>query len=258
MADLGVVFGCWCYMLAGLLLVTCFVVAGLIFHLNKLSGAGGGWPVSIFVWTLHLCGMFYMLGSLTWMAIFADAPDGRDFVLKFFILTIGGFLFMLSSYGAAPWCISLRYVLPGRYPADHPYYTRPDSLKDGLPPHPFLNTAAHYGVICFIVGTTWLWAAFNESPGKAALEENGMMQSPWWSTLFLMLGSWVIGVFFLWGPIIAAGQTSFDSLHVELQGMNKIVTCPSFAWMGRLWIAAIGGASLLFGSIIFAKVNEVI
>lgn len=170
---------------------------------------------NIMLETMRGEGFFFMLAGMCLSKFFADislAPARYTQI----IITFGGFFFMLSGFGNPGAVISLKYIIPASF--------------DG-----FLNCTAFYGIFCFMLAT-----AINQ------LTAGSPQTNPYyWGLTMFFCGAWTIGVFVLWGPMLAGGT------------MTDPKQAPITTFWFRNWIAIVGAVFLTMGAVIFAQVDGI-
>lgn len=203
--------------IAGITLAVSFTMIALA-NVNFLDFFENGAPTSnfnIMLETMRAEGFFFMLAGTCLSKFFADislAPARYTQI----IITFGGFFFMLSGFGNPGAVISLNYIIPSSF--------------DG-----FLNCTAFYGIFCFMLATL-----INQ------LTAGSPQTNPYyWGLTMFFCGAWTIGVFVLWGPMLAGGTT------------NNPEKSPVTTFWVRNWIAIVGAIFLTMGAFIFAKVDGI-
>jgi len=179
--------------------------------------------------------MGYAIAQFFMVGIMAESPPevggGSRGCLQFAILMAGGIFFGFSGL-VFPGCITnVTYLLrnedcPG--PVGHGPYA--------------WNAVAHFGITCFMVGTSIGFAGVLKAPKNKFV-------SPFWGVAMFFLGAWTIGIFKFWGPVLAGG---FDT---NMNGGGLDMNAPTNAWTWTWWFGVLGAVFLTMGAVIFGLMN---
>lgn len=226
----------WGNTLAGIFLMGSFLEGALINSVKMSSLLSEKGPtVDALNWLQFLfCteGALYAIAEFFMVGIMAMTPvefgGGSRGCLQFAILMAGGIFFSFSGL-ANPGCITnVTYLFRKEAcPAFGPYVW---------------NAVAHFGITCFMVGTTIGFLGILKAPKDKFI-------SPFWGCTMYFLGAWVIGVFVFWGPVLAGG---FD---VNQNAHSLDMTVPVNTWTWRWWFGLVGAFFLELGAVIFGLMS---
>lgn len=234
----------WSNVVAGVVLMAAFLEGALInsaeVKLLLVPESPPGQPIpspTALSWLQFLFtaeGICYAFAEFLMVGIMARTPPstggGSRGCMQFAILMVGGIFFAFSGLAFPP-CITDPTVVFSKEPCRHP--------AAGNSPYAW-NAMAHYGILCFMVGTA---IGFH---GVLSAPKNKLI-SPFWGCTFYFLGAWTIGIFKFWGPVFLGGfkhTTTFD------------FTAPSVKYTANWWIALVGAAFLTIGAAIFLLMNS--
>jgi hypothetical protein len=191
-------------------------------------------------------GFFFAVSGFVMIGIMALTPaeeGGKSRgCFQFAILMAGGIMFGFSGL-----------VFPGCITNFTHVFSKEVCLlpqANGIP-HA-LNAVAHYGVTCFMVGTTIGLTGLLKAPKNKLI-------SPFYGTLMFFLGAWTIGIFKVWVPTLVGG---FDFYHGCLPNdtlnaclIQRMELAPANAWTWTWWVAFLGAFFLLCGATIFGLMH---
>lgn len=104
---------------------------------------------------------------------------------------------------------------------------------------------AHYGITCFMVGTTIGFTGILGAP-------KDKLVSPFWGVTMYFMGAWTIGIFQFWGPCLLGG---FSTTQNEDAAGGFDFTAPAASWTFQWLFAFLGAGFLTTGAIIFGIMN---
>lgn len=187
-------------------------------------------------------GFLYAVAEFFMVAIMAQTPvqfgGGSRGCMQFAILMAGGIFFGFSGL-VYPGCVTnLTYVLR-KTACTSPAATGPYAW----------NAVAHFGITCFMVGTTIGFTGVLKAPRKPFI-------GPFWGCFFYFAGAWTIGIFKFWGPVILGGfdSTLNDGATAWLPGGDAI-GAPTNAYTWNWWFGLLGAGFLTLGAGIFLVMN---
>jgi hypothetical protein len=233
----------WSNLVAGFVLMAAFLEGALLndtkasFLLNKglPSDAALNWLQILFTTE----GVLYAVGCFFLVGLMAAAPHGGPVpCMQFTILTAGGIFFALSGLVYPPCVNSMAYVFSNE--------VCPSPIAKG--PYAW-NAMAHFGITCFMVGTTIGYLGARRLPRKPIV-------GPFWGSTMFFLGAWIIGIFKFWGPVLAGGFGDINGSYGTHPAHAKLdMTAPAVTWTWTWWIALIGAAFLTAGAFIFGRMG---
>merc|ERR1712232_1095674 len=179
---------------------------------------------------LYAVGSYYMVGIMTLTpSLGGGGPTGT---MRFAIVMAGGIFFAFSGLVYPPCITNVMYVF-SKQACSHP--------AAAATPYVW-NAMAHFGITCFMVGTTIGMRGVWRAP-------KGRFVSPFWGCAMYFLGAWTIGVFKFWGPVLCGG---FDpSANTPVFDL----TAPAQAWTWTWWLGLLGAFLLTMGALIFALID---
>jgi len=187
-------------------------------------------------------GALWFLGGATLSKIFIKTGNAAGAVSQA-IIAFGGLFFFISGWNAPVYIVSLKYVVPvGAAAAEANAYLRTlDPPLDDVVN--FSAACPFYGIACFMIAT------LAGQLGVLSLPKNKLV-SPFWGVTWFFLGAWTIGLFALWGPLIAGGFkdiTEFADPPYVTAPIGHKFTHP---------FQVLGAAFLTIGALTFAVMNH--
>jgi len=228
-----VILADWGNFLAGVVLTAAFAL-GYVVSTGAPTPNQLTWLQRLFTWE----GFLYAEAEFWMVGIMAMTPPefggGATGCLQFAILMAGGIFFTLSGF-VYPGCIShVKYV-----------------FSSDVCPHPaagtpyIWNAMAHYGITCFMIATTMGLRSVWPLPKNKVI-------SPFWGVACFFIGAWTIGVVGLWGPCLADGLTTYETL----KGGEDLLL-PPYTWTWTHFFQVVGALFLTAGAIIFGIMDNI-
>lgn len=222
----------WCNLLAGVTLFLAFFIGALIYDAAYLTEADYGSLMSAF---FAIEGALYAVAGFFMVGIMAQTPPtlggGARGTMQFAVLMTGGIFFAFSSLVVPPCIANVTVIF--------------SSALCPLNGHPFAwNAMAHYGITCFMGGTL---VGFKGVLPLYPIMKNQLL-SPFWGVTMYFMGAWTIGIFKIWGPTIAGGFGSVESV-------NDVLVQPPITATWGWWMASLGAAFLTTGAAILLKLD---
>jgi len=235
----------WANVLAGIVLMCAFFEGALI-NSVKMGSLLEEIAPGVFIPTdsalswlqffFSLEGALYAIAEFFMVGIMAATPPefggGSKGCMQFAILCVGGVFFGLSGLVYPPCITNITYV-----------FRNEACTSAAVKGTPYVwNAMAHFGITCFMVGTTIGFSGLLKAP-------KDKLVSPFWGSFMYFFGAWTIGIFKFWGPVLCGG---FDS-NQNFPHFDD--SAPAVAWSATWWLALIGAAGLTLGAVIFALLD---
>lgn len=223
-----IVLGDWSNIIAGIALVISFGIlcAALTFKIVALEGAAA----SAYKATMIAEGVLWAVGAACLATVNVIVNNASSAVVQT-IICFGGLFFMISGIGdGVPGKIlSVRLIIPL-----------------GNPSHgTFADACPFYGITCFMIATTMGLRSVWPLPKNKVI-------SPFWGVACFFIGAWTIGVVGLWGPCLADGLTTYETL----KGGEDLLL-PPYTWTWTHFFQVVGALFLTAGAIIFGIMDNI-
>jgi len=226
----------WFNVLAGIFLMFAFLEGALInsYKWPPLLTDAGFPSKTALEWLQFLFsteGVLYAVAEFFMIGIMAQTPPafggGSRGCMQFAILMLGGVFFAFSGLDFPGCIINITYL------ASSENCTAIPGLNS-----PFVwHAMAHYGITCFMVGTSIGFHGVLSAPKDKLI-------SPYYGCMFYFTGAWTIGIFKFWGPVLAGGFSHEWNANA-----------PALTWTSNWWFALLGAAQLTAGAAIFLIMN---
>lgn len=224
----------WGNTIAGILLMSAFLLGALMFNAGSVDITLSN--ITLLQRLFCAEGFFYAFAEFFMIGIMANTPPefggGDRGCMQFAILMAGGIFFSFSGL-VIPQCITNIAYIFDKDPCTHPLA--------GNTPYVW-NAMAHFGITCFMVGTTIGFMGILGAP-------KNKLVSPFWGVTMYFMGAWTIGIFKFWGPVLLGG---FD-LNQNAKAFD--MTAPAAAYTANWWFALLGAGFLTTGAVIFGIMN---